>query len=57
MQRYMARLVAKGYSPKFGEYYDETFALVVKHTTIRVLLSLAACNNMLIEYLNIKTAF
>ncbi|KAJ7316527.1 hypothetical protein JRQ81_002689, partial [Phrynocephalus forsythii] len=57
VQRYKARLVAKGYSKKYGENYDKTFAPVVKHTTIRVLLSLAASMKMHVEHLDVKTAF
>ncbi|KAJ7338637.1 hypothetical protein JRQ81_012539 [Phrynocephalus forsythii] len=46
VQRYKARLVAKGYAQNNGEDCDETFAPVVKHTTIGVLLSLAASKKM-----------
>ncbi|XP_053166755.1 uncharacterized protein LOC128351321 isoform X1 [Hemicordylus capensis] len=57
VQRYKARLVAKGYSQIYGQDYDETFAPVVKHTSIRTLLSMAAAKGMQVEHLDIKTAF
>ncbi|KAJ7344641.1 hypothetical protein JRQ81_000591, partial [Phrynocephalus forsythii] len=57
VERYKARLVATGCSQKYGENYDETFAPVVKHKTIRVLLSLAASKKMHVEHFDVKTAF
>jgi hypothetical protein len=41
---YKGRLVAKGYSQTYGVDYDETFALVAKMNTIRVLISIVANN-------------
>lgn len=57
VQRHKARFVARGYSQKFGEDYDEVFAPVVMHTTFRTLLSVAAKRKMLVHHFDAKTAF
>ncbi|CAL2255898.1 unnamed protein product [Prunus armeniaca] len=45
LDRYKARLIAKGYTHTYGVDYLETFAPVAKLNTVCVLLSLAAnCN-------------
>ncbi|KAL3686035.1 hypothetical protein R1sor_004057 [Riccia sorocarpa] len=42
---YKAQLVARGYEQRAGTDYEETFAPVVKWTTLRALISLAAKND------------
>ncbi|GJY33991.1 retrovirus-related pol polyprotein from transposon TNT 1-94 [Tanacetum coccineum] len=55
--RFKARLVSKGYSQKEGIDYNEIFSPVVRHTSIRVLLSLVAHHDLELEQLDVKIAF
>ena len=55
--RYKARLVAKSYAQREGIDYDEVFSLVVKHPSIRILLALVAQFGLILEQLDVKTAF
>jgi transposase InsO family protein len=55
--RYKARLVVKGFGQKKGIDFEEIFSPVVKMSSIRVVLGLAASLNLEIEQLDVKTAF
>lgn len=57
VDRYKARIVAKGFEQRFGIDYEETFSLVVKPTTIRVLLSLAISRRWCLRQLDIQNTF
>ncbi|KAF3683237.1 hypothetical protein FXO37_01979 [Capsicum annuum] len=55
--RYKARLVAKGYLQRPGVDYFETYSLVAKHTTMRVVLSLAFSKDLPLRQLDVNNAF
>ncbi|KAI9186008.1 hypothetical protein LWI28_012937 [Acer negundo] len=57
VERLKARLVTKGYTQAYDIDYQETFALVAKLNTVRVLLSLAANLDWPLHQLDIKNAF
>nr|CAI44659.1 OSJNBa0061C06.9 [Oryza sativa Japonica Group] len=54
---YKARLVAKGYSQIPGIDFNDVFSPVVKHSSIRTLLSIVAMHDYELEQMDVKTAF
>nr|GEX88653.1 copia LTR rider [Tanacetum cinerariifolium] len=55
--RYKARLVARGFTQRAGIDYNEVFSLIVRHTSIRVILALTTCKDYELEQLDVKTTF
>ena len=55
--RYKARLVAQGFTQKYGVDYDEVFAPVARSTTMRILLSVAGKENLCVRQFDVTTAF
>ncbi|WVZ81453.1 LOW QUALITY PROTEIN: hypothetical protein U9M48_028828, partial [Paspalum notatum var. saurae] len=57
LERYKARLIARGFQQKHGRDYDEIFALVAHMTIVRALLAVASVREWSISQLDVKNAF
>ncbi|KAK4394115.1 Retrovirus-related Pol polyprotein from transposon TNT 1-94 [Sesamum angolense] len=57
VDKFKARLVAKGFKQKEGIDYFDTYSLVARLTTVRVLIALASVYNLLIHQMDEKIAF
>ena len=55
--RYKALIVVKGFQQKKGVDFAKIFALVIKMTSNRIILSMATSMNLEIEQLDVKTTF
>lgn len=55
--RYNARLVARGFRQEQGIDYEDTFALVCRYESIRILLTIAASKEYKIVHVDVKAAF
>ena len=57
LDKYTARLVAKGYSQGEGIDYEETFAPTTRMTTIRLVVALVAHHGWLVYQMDVKATF
>ena len=57
VQRYKARLVAQGFTQKYGTDFDETFCPVVRQGSLRLLIALSVQNGLTLHQVDVTTAF
>jgi hypothetical protein len=57
IQRYKARLVARGFQQAHGHDYEETFAPVAHMTIVHTLIAMAAHHSWTISQMDVKNAF
>ena len=57
IDKYSARLVVKGYKQKGGVDYFDTYSLVTRITSIRMLVAIATLHNLEIHRMDVKIAF
>ena len=57
INKYKAQLVIKGYKQKEGLDYFDTYSPVTRITSIRMLVAIAALNDLEIHQMDVKTAF
>lgn len=55
--KYKSRLVARGFSQEYGVNYWDTYAPVVKNSTIRLLFAIAAQNKWRVEQVDCRNAY
>ena len=57
IEKYKAKLVAKGFVQKYGVDYEETFAPMENMPTIRIILTLSVAQGWKVFQCDVKSAF
>nr|GEX02203.1 zinc finger, CCHC-type [Tanacetum cinerariifolium] len=55
--KFKARLVIQGFKQKSGIDYFDTYALVARLSTIRLLIAIASIHNLIVYQMDVKTTF
>jgi histone deacetylase 1/2 len=55
--KYKTRLVAKGYAQTYGIDYEETYNLVTKMTTVKVIITMAIAKGWLLHQMDVNDVF
>ena len=57
IERYKARLMAKGFTQRKGIYYNETFSPVSCKDSFRIIMALVAHYDLELHQMDVKTTF
>ena len=57
IEKYKARLAAKGFKQKYGIDYTETFSPVVKYVALRMVIAITKYFSWPLDQLDVVTAF
>ena len=57
MEKYKARIVARGFLQQEGVDYTETYSPTVRFESIRMMIAAAASERMQLEQMDVTTAF
>ena len=57
MEKYKARLIAKGFRQRENVDFFDTCSLITRITSICILFSLAALHDLVVHQMDVKTAF
>ncbi|GKE88876.1 zinc finger, CCHC-type containing protein [Tanacetum coccineum] len=57
IEKFKARLVIQGFKQKSRIYYFDTYALVARISTIRLLIAMASIHSLIIHQMDVKTTF
>lgn len=57
IEKYKSRLVARGFTQEYGTNYFETYAPVVRNSSIRILLAIAVERGYFVEQTDVRNAY